>query len=230
MTSVPASPEAAGTGGRPRAVTDTDVGARPAVREPDLRVLFVCTGNICRSPAAERLARRHLEQALGDAPSPVRWESAGTRAAVGSPVHPDTAAVVAALGGDTSGFAARRLTAPMVRDADLVLTMTREHRRLALTLDPRALSRTFTLLEAADLVRLLAERPAGGAVAPAGELRTPAQDLADARALRRSGDDDVLDPIGQAPDVHQDVVGTISAALQPVVQFLLPALEARRSS
>ena len=196
---------------------------------PLFRLLFVCTGNICRSPAAERLARRAFLE-LGDAGRRVEVRSAGTRAVVGAPVHPDTATVVRHLGGDPEGFAAQRLTASMVRESDLVLTMTREHRRVALGLDPRALSRVFTLREAADVLDRTGAAAAGAAPgAREGIDGTLAQVMAAGRALRgTSSTDDVVDPIDRDPDVHRHVVETIAASLLPVVaavqrHLLLPA-------
>ncbi len=195
---------------------------------PVFRLLFVCTGNICRSAAAERLARQALLQ-LGDVGCRVEVTSAGTRAVVGAPVHPDTAVAVRDLGGDPGGFAAQRLTASMVRESDLVLTMTRDHRRLALGLDPRALSRVFTLREAADVLGRTAATGAAPATGVAGD-RTLAQVMAAGRAMRSSSSaDDIEDPIDREPEVHRYVVETIAASLRPVVEALrshLPTVEA----
>jgi arsenate reductase (thioredoxin) len=68
------------------------------------RVLFVCTGNTCRSPMAERLARRAYPQH--------RWESAGVRPTGG--MHPLSQHVVRERGGDAEGFDGRN-----VADLDL---------------------------------------------------------------------------------------------------------------
>jgi protein-tyrosine phosphatase len=182
-------------------------------QDPVFRLLFVCTGNICRSAAAEHLARAAFAR-LGEAGRLVEVRSAGTRAVVGAPVHPDTAPFVRDLGGDPDGFTAQRLTAAMVREADLVLTMTRDHRRLALGLDPRALSRVYTLREAADILGSAVARPAG----PEGDHRSLAQLMATGRAMRGSSSaDDILDPIDQAPEVHRHVVETIAVSLVPLV-------------
>src|SRR3954468_20311151 len=70
-----------------------------------LHVLFVCTGNICRSPTAERLA---LAYSAGSNFENFTASSAGTRAVTGHPIEPVAACVLEKLGGDASDFAARR--------------------------------------------------------------------------------------------------------------------------
>ena len=56
-----------------------------------MHVLFVCTGNICRSPTAERLAVAYAARhGIADFTS----SSAGTHAVIGHPIHPDAAAVL----------------------------------------------------------------------------------------------------------------------------------------
>ncbi len=183
-----------------------------------LTVLLVCTGNICRSPLAERLGRAYLADALGEQASDVRLVSAGVGAVVGSTMHPDSALVLRGLGGDPGDFRARQLVDAMAIDADLTLTMTRAHRRTVLQLAPRALARTFTLREAADLVTLVGE----GADLPDGPLADRARALVAAlhaaRPRRTPGrDDDIRDPIGQTLEVHQEVGEAVAAALVPVL-------------
>ncbi|MGX5654026.1 arsenate reductase/protein-tyrosine-phosphatase family protein [Geodermatophilus nigrescens] len=181
-------------------------------------VLVVCTGNICRSALAERLGRAYLAEALGDRSDLVRIASAGVGAVVGSGVHPYTASVLRGLGGDPDGFRARRLVGSMVDDADLTLTMTRAHRSAVLGAAPRALSRTFTLREAADLVTLAGEDV--GAVG--ASLPDRARDLVRRMGVarpRRAGraQDDVPDPIREPIEVHQEVGEAVAAALLTVL-------------
>jgi protein-tyrosine-phosphatase len=189
-----------------------------AVFPPVFTVLLVCTGNICRSALAERLGRAYLDEVLGDDAASIRLGSAGTGAVVGSAMHPDSALVLRGFGGDPDGFTARQLVEGMVMEADLVLTMTRSHRREVLAVAPRALARTFTLREAADLVRI-----AGDDVDLPGEnlperARALVRELAGARSRRESSAaDDIGDPVGKPLEAHQEAGDAIVEALLPVL-------------
>jgi protein-tyrosine phosphatase len=185
-----------------------------------MRLLFVCTGNICRSPLAERLASAWAEKSLGPSAATVHIRSAGTEALDGRPMEARSAAALVALGGDPTGFSARTVTAAMVDDADLILTMTRRQRRQVLTRAPRALRRTFTLPEAADLLRTADLR--GVVELP---LHQRAWELAarlNAGRVRRRGveADDVFDPIGQSGGVHRQVAARIERKLSPLADVL----------
>jgi len=117
-------------------------------------ILYVCTGNICRSPFAELLTRALLDAALGHQEDQVSVASAGTCGMVGHAMDATAAAELRARGVDADGFRARALRRSLIQDADLVLTATLAHRQLVLEEEPRALRRTFTIREFADLVRI----------------------------------------------------------------------------
>src|SRR5579885_3058612 len=114
-------------------------------------VLFVCTGNICRSPTAERLLRHRLRERFGPS-MPFAVTSAGTGALVGEAIYPDAATLLTAAGVDVAGFAARSLARPMAESANLVLAMTREHRAAVARVAPRVLPKLFTLREFARVL------------------------------------------------------------------------------
>jgi len=89
------------------------------------RILLVCTGNICRSPLAEALLRRTLEER---GVAGVSATSAGTGAWDGAPASEGAYLVGLERGLDLSGHRARLLTRELVEEADLILTMARHHR------------------------------------------------------------------------------------------------------
>jgi protein-tyrosine-phosphatase len=95
-------------------------------------VLFVCTGNVCRSPLAEALLRREVSaRGLDD----VTVESAGIGAWDGAPVSEGAYLVGLEHGLDLSAHRARLLTRDLLRKATLVLTMERQHRARVQELD-----------------------------------------------------------------------------------------------
>ncbi|MDQ0744087.1 protein-tyrosine phosphatase [Clavibacter sp. B3I6] len=125
------------------------------------RVLFVCSGNICRSPLAEQVLRARVRAIFGgdaaQADAVVRFSSAGTIAAEGQRMPEQAAELSVRYGGDPSEHEARYLTPAIIQGTDLVLTMAREHRSLVVRALPRANRFTFTLREFAALFEHLVE-------------------------------------------------------------------------
>ncbi|MCL4864584.1 MAG: low molecular weight protein arginine phosphatase [Gemmatimonadales bacterium] len=90
-----------------------------------MNVLFVCSGNTCRSPMAEALLRRAVHERGWD---DVTVGSAGTGALEGAPASEGSYLVSLEAGLDLSRHRARQLTPRLIRDADVILTMSRSHR------------------------------------------------------------------------------------------------------
>ena len=178
-------------------------------------ILCVCTGNVCRSPVAERL----LAHRLGPE---VRVASAGTLGLPGRGIEPEMVAHLTASGVPEAAFVARRMTPTDVGDADLVLGLGREHRSEAVELVPAAVRRAFTLLEFARLLNTIApdELPVGTV---ADRLRA-AVPLAAARRRRvESVDlDDVADPYRQAQQAYDASFAAIRTAVDTIADRVVP--------
>lgn len=170
-----------------------------------LRILFVCTGNICRSPAAEQLLRHRL----GDA-GQVTISSAGTQARVDEGVHIQMTRLLRRAGVSDQPFSARQLTPELIRDADLVVTMTSTQRSAVLGLEPRALRTTLTLGELAALIDFR-----GG--------MTSVADLIASRPLIPPTDRDIEDPYVQGGASFRRSFRAIDRAVSVIVSALVPS-------
>lgn len=106
-------------------------------------VIFVCTGNICRSPYAEALAR-HLSD---DTDTTWGFSSAGTGALVDSPADPLMAAEVERRGASLADFRSRQFVPAMASSADLILTMEARQRLWVMEESPALMRRTFVLAQ-----------------------------------------------------------------------------------
>ncbi|WP_410170117.1 arsenate reductase/protein-tyrosine-phosphatase family protein [Actinacidiphila bryophytorum] len=186
------------------------------------RILHVCTGNVCRSPMAERLTRHGLARRLGPGAAGMLVESAGTWGHEGAPMEAHAAAVLAEYGADPSGFTGRELLDDHVIDADLVLTATRDHRQQVISMGHAAGLRTFTLKEFTRLVRAI-----DTTTLPEGSVTERARALVRAAAALRgwllapSPDaDEVHDPYGAPLSYFRSIGEEIHTALDPMVTAL----------
>ena len=188
------------------------------------RLLFVCTGNICRSPFARFHARALLEMRLG--PRWASWfdvASGGTGAVVGAEMHPLSRAQLGPLAShpDVAAFRARQLPARDVELADLVLTVSRSHRSAVLELEPRALRSTFTMREFARLLDGVDH-----AALPADPRERAHALVAAALAERGQGapveaeDDAVPDPVQGEVEAHVEAAQRMHAAIRPLVDAI----------
>ncbi len=111
-----------------------------------LKILFVCTGNTCRSVMAEALARKLMSERFGDH-SPIMVFSAGISAWPGDRPSGKVAQALAGLGASLHDHKASNLTPEKVREADLILTMTRSHLEFVKGMPAKAGGKVFTLAE-----------------------------------------------------------------------------------
>ncbi len=119
-------------------------------RLSSLTIVFVCTGNTCRSPMAEAICRHLLAEKLGCKTDELQdrgvvVQSAGVSATLGGRPSPEGVDVLQEMGIDLTYHESQPLGAQLVRQADLVWTMTRSHRQAILQQWPEAANRVKLL-------------------------------------------------------------------------------------
>jgi protein-tyrosine phosphatase len=197
--------------------------AREARESPDanasdrLDVLVVCTGNICRSPMGEALLREHLRRRNFDA----NVHSAGTMH-WGGPATDHTVEVLHELGIDARAHRSRALSRKLVRHADLVLAMTRNHMWAVTNHDPAAEDRTFMV---GEIVRLgekvgarRADEPVRDWVARVAAARPPG-------AVMGLATDEVADPVNEPVEVYRSTAVRLDAQLAALAALLVPDVD-----
>lgn len=118
-------------------------------------------------------------------------------------------------------FVARRLSPALLREADLVLAMSREHRQRIVEIFPAALRRTFTLREFArilELPEISGSQLSGSPGDRLGEMVNRAAALRPRARRPDPADDDVADPYREAPGVYADSLALITEAVAGIAR------------
>jgi protein-tyrosine phosphatase len=180
---------------------------------------------------AEVILRAQLKGSRG-----IKIGSAGTHALVGYPMPPEAKAVLAGLGlADEPPHLARQLTVGLARQADLILTATRQHRRQVVEVDATAGPRTFTIREFGYVASHATEAwigecgrfPSGGEQGKrAVMVRSLRAAVAAASAQRgvvpraKSAEFDVADPFGGPLEAYAEAIVRTLPALEATVEYL----------
>jgi protein-tyrosine phosphatase len=115
-----------------------------AVSNTDLTVLFVCTGNTCRSPMAEQILNEQVRDLSAHA------FSAGLDAVPGSPINPQAANALNQLGYNPTEHSSTLVSTEAVEEADVILTFTQDQKNELGQRFPAANRKFFTISEYAN--------------------------------------------------------------------------------
>lgn len=183
-----------------------------------LRVLLVCTGNICRSPIAHGLLLDRSTRSLGGA---IHVRSAGTWGRPGYPATPEAVDAATEIGIDIVSHRSTRFTAGLADWADLIVTMTTEQAAEVTEQAPATEAKTFTLKEVVATL---------GSLPPVTD--EPTRDallerVAQADRTRAAGDapapldTDVADPLGLSQPAYRAVANELEGLVDDLVRGLM---------
>jgi protein-tyrosine phosphatase len=193
--------------------------------KPQFEILFICTGNQCRSPLAEVITRT-LTGGL-----PVNVSSAGTAIGRPAPSPKKTLKAASMLGYDLGEHLSRPLDDAALESADLVVGFEIGHVAAAVIERNADRSKTWLLPQ---LVGALKGAPAGTRPDPEDLVTVARARLAAADAQRSSASpmlgDQIADPIGRSARVHQATARTIEDLCKRMVPLLLTGPERLRET
>ena len=117
-----------------------------------MRVLFVCTGNICRSPMGELLFRMYT------AGTSIEVDSAGTHSLVGHEIDGSSAALLTSAGIDSSAFRSKQLTRQIAQECDLILCFEEDQLHNIVGIAPAAVHYAFMLSDFSNMCAYCAQQ------------------------------------------------------------------------
>jgi protein-tyrosine phosphatase len=167
---------------------------------------------------ARRLAREGVNAIV---------RSGGVSAYEGAPPLPEVVTVMREFGIDVSNHASRPVTQELVKGADLVVGLAREHVRETVVLEPDSYGRSFTLKELARRSRSVGPRPSGDELGP--WLASLAAERELDELLGASLEDDVEDPVGLPVAAVRRTASELADLTDEIVSSVWPSVDGRRA-
>ncbi|NRF95168.1 low molecular weight protein arginine phosphatase [Paenibacillus frigoriresistens] len=186
-----------------------------------LRILFVCTGNTCRSPLAEGLLRIRVHQE--GLAAEVR--SAGVSAVTGGPISRNSASLLQEAG-FKEPISSLAIQESEVNWADLILTMTMGHKRTVIQRFPAAIEKTFTLkeyaLDDAHILQAIEEREQLVTELQLKQALSQAVSVEERSRIYKLEhaipDFDISDPFGGSIEIYRQTAEEINGSLDKLIQ------------
>jgi len=188
----------------------------PLQDEEPLRVLFVCTANICRSPMAAAVLSYYAHHR----DLPVAVASAGAMNG-GKLVHQHTRSAMAEWNVDISSKVSRTLTPQLIGGAHLIIGMETRHARRSVGEHPPSASRIFLFKELAAISERLGPRLVGAGQTPQAWLRA-AHGLRTQDYTQDHTAFEIPDPIGEPEPVYTALREEFSDYSEKILNALFP--------
>ncbi|WP_419845337.1 hypothetical protein [Candidatus Poriferisocius sp.] len=176
-----------------------------------IKVLFVCTGNICRSPMAEVLFAHMAPDA--------EVSSAGTMDWSGQPAHEYAIAAMAERGLDLSAHRSRRLSEYLVDESDLIVAMTRNHGWSVEARSEAKAAATFLPAELSRLADQVGNRNGADSQTWVNKLHSQRDTQTSNRFIGRAADE-IPDPIGESLPYFRVIADRLERELAPAAARL----------
>lgn len=184
-----------------------------------IRILTLCTGNVCRSPLCAQLLAARLD------PTIFEVDSAGISPLAGDHMPREMQRIVARMQlGQPSEHRARAITKDALANSDLIFGMSRHHRSAAVLHHPPVVRKAFTLLEFAHVVSQLEPQAISTAAEPQPDSRLAVLDT----VMRMRGVVprlstgalyDVEDPYGRSIQAFERSAKQIETAVELIAEF-----------
>ncbi|NEG70370.1 arsenate reductase/protein-tyrosine-phosphatase family protein [Bifidobacterium choloepi] len=180
-----------------------------------MKVLFVCTGNICRSPMGELLFPKFFDG------EDLVVDSAGTQGLIDHEIDPSSRKLLESDGIDSSKFRSKRLTPQLAKDSDLILCFTKNQQRQIASVAPTAAKRTATVSDFAAMCDYCAKE---GMISGSTLDERIASVLDNASMIRPMlpPSADIKDPYRKEFEVFEQAHEELGAAIATIADSVLP--------